>query len=124
METEGQPKLYTFYETPTFTAKLAKLVGENVLEVLYAIQADLLADPERWPVVKGTGGARKGRIADPASGQGKSGSCRYLYLFLEHRGQIYLLHLFAKANQSDLTAQQKKEIAGMIDIIKQANEGE
>jgi hypothetical protein len=82
----------------------------------------LLADPERWPVVKGTGGARKGRIANPASDRGKSGSFRYLYLFVEHRGRIYLLHLFAKANQSDLNADQKKEIADMIEIIKQANQ--
>ncbi len=121
---EGEPgkTLYTFYETPTFTAKLAKLAGEDALEVLLAIQADLLADPERWPVVKGTGGARKGRIANPASGRGKSGSFRYLYLFLEHRGRIYLLHLFAKANQSDLNADQKKEIADMIEVIKQANQ--
>jgi phage-related protein len=122
MEAEPGKTLYTFYETPTFTAKLAKLVGENALEVLLAIQADLLADPERWPVVKGTGGARKGRIANPASDRGKSGSFRYLYLFVEHRGRIYLLHLFAKANQSDLNADQKKEIADMIEIIKQANQ--
>jgi hypothetical protein len=121
---EGEPgkTLYTFYETPTFTAKLAKLAGEDALEVLLAIQADLLAAPERWPVVKGTGGARKGRIANPASDRGKSGSFRYLYLFLEHRGRIYLLHFFAKANQSDLNADQKKEIADMIEIIKQANQ--
>ena len=124
MEAEDPLKLFTFYETPTFTAKLAKLAGENALEVLYAIQADLLADPERWPVVKGTGGARKGRIADPAGDRGKSGGFRYLYLFLEHRGRIYLLHLFSKANQSDLNAEQKREIADMIEIIKQSHKQE
>jgi hypothetical protein len=67
-------RLYTFYETPVFTAKLAQVTGENALPTLYAIQADLIVDPLRWPVVKGTGGARKGRIADPGSGKGKSGS--------------------------------------------------
>jgi hypothetical protein len=38
----------------------------------------LLADPERWPVIKGTGGARKGRVADPSDSRGKSGSFRYI----------------------------------------------
>ncbi|MGH9937837.1 MAG: hypothetical protein ACREAM_16450 [Blastocatellia bacterium] len=111
-------KLYTFYETPVFTDRLARFAGANVLPVLYAIQRDLLADPLRWPVVKGTGGARKGRVADPASDRGKSGSYRYLYLYLEHRGQIYLLFLFAKTAQADLSAEQKKEIAMLVEAIK------
>jgi hypothetical protein len=76
MNTEDSARLYTFYETPVFTAKLAQVTGENTLPILYAIQADLIADPLRWPVVKGTGGARKGSIADPGSGKGKSGSFR------------------------------------------------
>ena len=40
--------------------------------MLEAIQADLTEDPERWPLVAGTGGARKGRVGE--SGRGKSGS--------------------------------------------------
>jgi hypothetical protein len=100
------------------------VAGENTLPILYAIQADLIADPLRWPVVKGTGGARKGRIADPGSSKGKSGSFRYLYLYLEHQGQIYLLYLFAKSGQADLSADQKKVIAAMIEAIKKSQEKE
>jgi hypothetical protein len=48
METEAHGKLYTFYETPLFTAKLARLAGEQALSILFAIQADLIADPERF----------------------------------------------------------------------------
>lgn len=124
MNAEDSARLYTFYETPVFTAKLAQVALENSLPTLYAIQADLIADPLRWPVVKGTSGARKGRIADPGSGKGKSGSLRYLYLYLEHRGQIYLLYLFAKSGQTDLNAVQKKAIAAMIEAIKKAQREE
>jgi hypothetical protein len=53
----AEQKLYTFIELPVFIKQLDALAS---LETLYAIQADLLADPERWPVIKGTGGARKG----------------------------------------------------------------
>lgn len=118
MKMEGSDKLYTFYEAPVFTARLARFANDDALPILYSIQDDLLADPLRWPIVKGTGGARKGRIADPASDQGKSGSYRYLYLYLEHRGQIYLLFLFAKSAQSDLNAQQKKAITKQVEAIK------
>ena len=75
-------------------------------------------------MVKGTGGARKGGIADPGSGKGKSGSFSYLYLYLEHRGQIYLLYLFAKSGQADLNAEQEKAIAAMIEAIKKAQKKE
>ncbi|MEP7343461.1 MAG: type II toxin-antitoxin system RelE/ParE family toxin [Acidobacteriota bacterium] len=118
MKMEDSDHLYTFYEAPVFTARLARFADDDALPILYAIQADLLADPLRWPIVKGTGGARKGRIADPASDQGKSGSYRYLYLYLEHRGQIFLLFLFAKSAQSDLSAEQKKAIARQVEAIK------
>lgn len=88
-------------------------------DTLAEIQADLLPDPKRWPLVQGTHGARKGRIADPLSGHGKSGSFRYLYLYLEHRGSIYLLFLFGKSEQSDLSPEQKKRVAELVDAIKE-----
>ena len=100
-----------------FSRKLTDLAS---LETLYAIQADLLADPERWPVVKGTSGARKGRVADPDSPEGKSGGFRYLYLYLELHGRIHLLYLFDKRKQANLNADQKKAIAAMVEAIKKS----
>jgi hypothetical protein len=47
------PLLYTFVETAVFTRQLDELAS---IEMLYAIQSDLLADPERWPVIPGTKG--------------------------------------------------------------------
>lgn len=90
-------------------------------ETLYAIQADLLTDPERWPMIKGTGGARKGRVADPKDSRGKSGSFRYIYLYLQHRGRIFLLLLFSKSEQANLSPEQVKKVAAMIEKIKEAN---
>lgn len=108
--------LYSFVETPVFTKRLTEQAS---FETLAAIQADLLENPERWPVVRGTHGARKGRVADPLSGRGKSGSFRHLYLFLEHRGRIYLLFLFGKSEQSNLSPAQTKVVAGLVDAIKE-----
>ncbi len=120
MRPEEPAHLYTFYEVQTFTAKLAAVAGEDALQLLYAIQSDLLSDPMRWPLVKGTGGTRKGRVALPGSEHGKSGGLRYLYLFTEHRGRIYLLHLYSKSNQSEIPAEQKKEIALLVKVLKQS----
>ncbi|MCG3161667.1 MAG: Toxin HigB-2 [Acidobacteria bacterium] len=117
MSTES-PRLYTFIELPVFMRQLETLAS---LDTLYALQADLLEDPERWPVIKGAGGARKGRVADPKSSRGKSGSFRYIYLYLEHRGRIFLLLFFSKNEQANLSAEQIKQVAAVVEKIKEAN---
>ncbi len=101
-----------------FIRQLETLASFDMLSV---IQADLLEDPERWPVSKGTGGARKGRVADPKDARGKSGSFRYIYLYLEHRGRIFLLLLFSKNEQANLSAEQVKQVAAVVEKIKEAN---
>jgi hypothetical protein len=109
------PTLYTFVETAVFTRQLEEL---SSIDTLYAIQADLLADPERWPVIRGTRGARKGRIADPRGSRGKRGSFRYVYLYLRHRNRIYLLLMFGKSEQANLSPEQTKQVAELVDAIK------
>lgn len=109
------PAYYSFVETSIFTKRLEELAS---FDTLAAIQADLVTDPERWPVIPGTHGARKGRIADPKAKRGKSGSFRYLYLYLEHRGRVYLLFLFAKSEQENLSPGQTKIVAELVNAIK------
>jgi len=53
-------KLLTFVETPVFVEQLAELAGKAQMELLYAIQDDLMTDPERGDLLKGLGGLRKG----------------------------------------------------------------
>jgi len=83
------------------------------MQVLEAIQADLTEDADRWPLVAGTGGARKGRVGE--SGRGKSGSYRYLYF--KRAGRIYLFYLFSKKEQGNLSAEQKKLVRRMIKAV-------
>ena len=49
-----------------------------------------------WPMIRGTGGARKARAA--RGGRGKSG------------GVIYLLDVYAKSEKEDLTDAERREI--------------
>jgi hypothetical protein len=105
---------FEFVESKIFHKRLRELQ----IGVLTSIQADLVQNPERGAVVKGTHGVRKARVADPASARGKSGSYRYLYLYLAHAGRIHLLYLFSKGEQSELSSEQKRIIAALSQEIR------
>jgi hypothetical protein len=108
-------KSLEFVETVGFTKKLSQIASPDTL---LAIQADLIENAERWPLIKATNGARKARIADPESSRGKSGSMRYYYTYLRRRGRIYLLAIFAKNEASDLSPKQKEQLAKIIAAIQ------
>ena len=105
---------FEFVESKVFS----KQVRELSAEVLANIQADLVQNPERGDVVKGTHGVRKARVADPGSSRGKSGSYRYLYLYLEHAGRIHLLYLFSKGEQANLSVDQTRIIGALSQQIR------
>ena len=109
---------FEFVESKIFS----KLVRELPAEVLTRIQADLVRDPERGDIVKGTHGVRKARVADPSSSRGKSGSFRYLYLYLEHAGRIHLLYLFSKGDQTDLSPDQVRVVGELSQQIRREHE--
>ena len=105
---------FEFVESKIFYRQIrAQDVG-----VLGEIQSDLLQNPERGVVVKGTHGVRKARVADPDSQRGKSGSYRYMYLYLEHAGRIHLLYFFNKGQQADLSPEQKRIIGALSQEIR------
>lgn len=93
-------------------------VRELSFELLTAIQTDLVENPERGDLVQGTGGARKARVADPTQRRGKSGSYRYLYLYLPHVERVHLLYLYGKDEQDDLSPQQKKVLRELGQAIR------
>ncbi|HWN09098.1 MAG TPA: hypothetical protein VNO50_07505 [Pyrinomonadaceae bacterium] len=105
---------FEFVESKIFSKQLR----DRPLKVLANIQSDLVQDPERGALVRGTHGVRKARVADPASSRGKSSSYRYLYLYLEHAGRIHLLYLFSKGEQADLSPQQKQIIGALSQEIR------
>ena len=91
-----------------FSRRLLALGKDGSAEVLSAIQSDLLGNPERGRVVRGMGGIRKARAADRGRGKGKRGGLRYLYLYFVSDQEIYLLYLFDKGEQEDLSPGQRK----------------
>lgn len=96
-----------------------------------AMQLAIAADPAAYPVIPGTGGVRKARWT--RQGKGKSGGVRVIYYYWRGADEIamqvsdpevYLLSIYAKNDQSDMTAADrkaaKKFVEGLKDAKKQA----
>jgi mRNA-degrading endonuclease RelE of RelBE toxin-antitoxin system len=111
-----------FVESQAFTKRLIALAKAEADDVLLEIQNDLLQDPERGDVVRGTSGVRKSRASDPTRGKGKRGGFRYMYYYLERDGRIFLLMVFSKDEQLDLTKDQKKVLVGFVKDLKENRE--
>ena len=98
-----------FVETPTFTRRVTTLLDD---ETYRALQHELIQNPERGAVMRGTGGARKVRWAP--KGRGKSGGVRVIYYYRSASGCCYMLFIFAKNEQDNLTAQQRSTLKDYI----------
>lgn len=66
-------------------------------------------------MVSGTNGAQKIRLS--RADKGKSGGYR-VYYYYAFENKIYLLRLFSKSNQSDISIKEKVEISEIIKSIK------
>jgi hypothetical protein len=107
-----------FVESRWFTKRLHELAGRAADDVLRGIQLDLLENSMRGAVVRGLGGIRKARTANPLRGKGKRGGFRYLYLFVEHRSHIHLLFLLSKNEQEDLSSTEREALRKLVDAIR------
>ena len=109
-----------FIEFPAFTNRLQALAKEHADDVLLEIQNDLLKEPERGTIIQETSGVRKARVANPARGKGKRGGFRYMYYYIERDGQIFLMMIFGKDEQADLTKDQRKALSRAIKELKES----
>jgi len=107
-----------FIEFRVFTERLYRLAKDHAENVLLAIQEDLLRNPERGSVVPGLAGIRKARVENPGRGKGKRGGFRYMYYFLERDEEVYLMFLFDKGEQEDLSETQKQVLRRAVGALK------
>ena len=102
-----------FVEIELFTKTWESLkLTDNELKDL---QDTLLENPMAGALIRGTGGARKIRIA--FEGQGKSGSGRAVYVDFAVSERIYLLMVYPKSKLetlSDAHKQAARELIGEI----------
>jgi hypothetical protein len=107
----------TFVETAEFTEWVREYMSDDALSDL---QRALLNDPDMGSVMPGCGGLRKMRVADPRRGKGKRGGARVIYLHVAEADVIFLMDIYGKAEQEDLTADQKKILKGLAQSYERA----
>ena len=81
-------------------------------EVIGFLSENPLAGDE----IPGTGGVRKLRVA--ASGRGKRGGARIVYLYLGKAMPIYALLAYAKSRQADLAPDERQAVTALATAIK------
>ena len=100
---------------PGYERRVRKLL---TLAERAAAELEIALAPLAWPVVAGTGGARKARAA--RGGKGKSGGARVIYYVVVRRDVLYLIDVYAKGAKEDLTDADKKEIRRLTAALEAA----
>lgn len=104
-----------FIEISEFT----EWVREYLPDDLYsALQQQLMADPEKGDVIRGCGGLRKIRVADPKRGKGKRSGARVIYLYVPEAHLFYMLDIYGKDEKDDLSGAEKKQLSNMVDELR------
>jgi len=98
-----------FVETSVFTDLVRKGLDDDDYR---ALQITLLLRPEQGPVIPGSGGLRKIRWS--AAGRGKRGGLRVIYFWDKASSTCYMLFLYRKNEQGDLTATQTRDLARLV----------
>ncbi|NIV31795.1 MAG: type II toxin-antitoxin system RelE/ParE family toxin, partial [Anaerolineae bacterium] len=76
-------------------------------------QLELVANPERGALIRGSGGLRK--IRWQGSGRGKRGGVRVIYYWATEREVLLLLLAYPKNEQEDLTRDQLKVLRQVVE---------
>jgi mRNA-degrading endonuclease RelE of RelBE toxin-antitoxin system len=98
-----------FVETPIFTKELLSSIED---EDYRALQMALVLRPEQGKLIAGTGGLRKIRWA--GKGHGKSGGYRIIYYCDKPTETIYMLYVYPKNQQEELTSHQRKVLSSIV----------
>jgi mRNA-degrading endonuclease RelE of RelBE toxin-antitoxin system len=98
-----------FLETSIFTRTIVDLLDD---EAYRSLQLALLLQPALGTTIRSSGGLRKLRWAK--KGKGKRGSLRVIYFWDEPSDTFYMLYVYRKSAQDDLTAQQRKLLTRLV----------
>lgn len=108
-------KLITVIEFAAFLAQVGKCIGSEERDELIEY---LARNPEEGDEIPGTGGLRKLRWA--GKGKGKRGGLRVIYYFYNETAPVFLLTVYGKDAQEDLTSEQKIRLTALAKTLKVA----
>ena len=96
-------------ETSVFTKQVEARLSD---EQYRALQLTLVLRPDAGKLIPGSGGLRKLRWG--IAGRGKRGSVRVIYYWQADPGRIFLLFLYTKNSQSDLSSAQLRTLRQLL----------
>ena len=110
----------TFIQTKQFSRDWDELgLTDSDLRIM---ELDIMQDPKKYPVIKGTGGLRKMRF--PLTHKGKRSSARVCYVDFDSYGTIYLIAVYGKNVKENITMQERNDIKKLIENIRIALRGD
>ncbi len=110
----------TFIQTREFSNNWDNLgLGDEELRLL---ENEIIKNPEKYPVMRGTGGLRKARIA--MENKGKSGGARVCYVDFVLAETVYLITVYGKKEKTNLTRDERNKIKKAIDELRKSLGGE
>jgi hypothetical protein len=99
-----------FIETPIFARQVQDLLPEDQYRDL---QEQLRKHPDAGSKIRGSGGLRKLRWG--IEGQGKSGGVRVIYYWVVAQDRIFMLYMYPKSKQDDLSPEQLKALRKTVE---------
>lgn len=99
-----------FIEAPLFTRRVHEYLNDDEYA---ALQWALALRPEAGAIIPGSGGIRKLRWA--GKGRGKRGGLRVIYYWRDHKGEIWLLTLYAKNEAENIPLHLLRELRKEIE---------
>ncbi len=99
-----------FIETPIFSRAIKGVLTDDQL---HQIQITLSLYPHMGDIIPHSGGIRKLRWV--RSGKGKRGGLRVIYFWVVGEHKIYLLYLYAKSKQENMTIDQLRTLREIIE---------
>ena len=104
-----------FIEASEFTAELRQfLTDEDYAE----LQRLLMERPDRGVVIRGCNGLRKLRVANESRGKGKRGGCRVIYLYVPEACWFFMLDIYSKDDQEDLSSAERRILSQLATELK------
>ena len=98
-----------FVETPVFTKEVLDLLDDDEYR---ALQLALIFRPEQGAIISGSGGLRKLRWG--GKGRGKRGGLRVIYYQAKGEDTFYMLFVYQKNEQEDLTPTQLRVLGRLV----------
>jgi hypothetical protein len=109
----ARQKLLQFWEARIFTDawQELKLSTDDLLD----LQMEIILNPDKAPVIPGTGRMRKLRFSPEGWRMGKSGALRVCYVHFEEAGEVLLALVYPKSDKDNLTMVEKAVLRKMGD---------